>query len=127
MKYLTDVNLLLALAYGNQHGHDKALLWYASHMTSQGHTCSIVEIGFLRVSVQAKLQPSVADAQVVLAALKESAGFTLLQDDVGADEMPDYVKTTAEITDGHLVALAQRHGAQIATFDKGIPGALLVS
>jgi hypothetical protein len=37
-----------------------------------------------------------------------------------------YVKAPAATTDGHLLALAKRHGAMLAAFDAGIPGALLV-
>ena len=88
-------------------------------------TCSIVEIGFLRVSVQARLQPNIATARRALADLKASAHMTLLPDDIGAASLPAYVTRPAEITDGHLLALAKRHDAKLATLDAGIPGALL--
>lgn len=32
----------------------------------------------------------------------------------------------ADVTDGHLLNLATHHGAKLATFDTGIPGAELI-
>jgi hypothetical protein len=49
-----------------------------------------------------------------------------LTDDLGADALPAYVKTPVATTDGHLLALAKRHGAMLPMFDAGIPGALLI-
>lgn len=63
----------------------------------------------------------------VLAALTGSPRFIRLTDDLGADSLPAYVKKAAEVTDGHLLALAKRHGAKLATLDTGIPGAELIT
>ncbi|MEY2879469.1 MAG: hypothetical protein RLZZ15_1849, partial [Verrucomicrobiota bacterium] len=49
-----------------------------------------------------------------------------LPDDVPGDRLPAWVQTPAQTTDGHLLALAARHGAKLATLDTGIPGALLI-
>ena len=39
---------------------------------------------------------------------------------------PDFVKKPSEVTDGHLMSLAQRYGVQLAALDNGIPDAHLV-
>ena len=51
----------------------------------------------------------------------------MLADDLGADGLPAWVRTPAQTTDGHLLALAQAHAARLATFDAGIPGATLIA
>jgi predicted nucleic acid-binding protein len=104
--------------------------WYQSVLSEQSilHTCSICELGFVRVSVQAGLQNDVASSRIALTKLKDSSkiSFTLLSDDLGADRLPTYVKVPNKITDGHLLELARHHGAKLATLDTGIPGALLI-
>ena len=127
MKYLLDVNVLVALAYTGHTHHQLALQWYRSKAKSATglHSCSITEIGFLRVSLQTGLQRSISDAQKTLADLKKSSRipFSLIGDDIGAESLPDYVSTAPAITDGHLLELARKHQMKLATFDKGIPGA----
>ena len=42
------------------------------------------------------------------------------------DRLPARVQTPAQTTDGHLLALAAKHGAELAALDPGLPGALLI-
>lgn len=81
----------------------------------------------MRVSLAAKLCTTVAEAKGMLAALLAQSRFTRLSDDLGADSLPAYVTKPADVTDGHLLALAARHGAKLATLDTGIPGAELIA
>ena len=123
MIYLLDLNALIALAHASHTSHTEAVLWRDSlPKAARLATCSITEIGFIRVTVQARLQPDIATARTALAKHKAAAAYTLLSDDIGAEALPAYVTKPAEITDGHLLALARRHGAKLATFDSGIPG-----
>jgi len=127
VKHLLDVNVLVALAYAAHPNHDHAEAWRASLPSgAQLATSSITEIGFVRVSLNARLSSGVAESRSLLAAILAHGRFTRLVDDLGADTLPAYVKTAGETTDGHLLALARHHGAQLATFDTGIPGAALI-
>ena len=127
MTRLIDVNALIALAHTVHVHHAAALRWYGARKAAGEAvaTCSIVELGFIRVSVQAGLQPDVSTARKALAKLKASAvpPFVFLVDDLGADVLPAYVSKPGQVTDGHLAALASRYGARLATLDAGIPGA----
>ena len=130
MKYLLDINALIALGHTAHVHHTRMIRWYQSLLSEDSilHTCSICELGFVRVSVQAGLQPDVASSRAALAQLKDSSkiSFTLLPDDLGADRLPPYAKAPNKITDGHLLELARHHGARLATLDTAIPGALLI-
>ena len=130
MRYLFDVNALIALAHTGHVFHRKASRWYRSVLnTARGfHTCSITEIGFVRVSVITGLQLDIAAAKQALDALKSSSRirFELIPDDLGAAHLPAFVKRPQLVTDGHLLELARTHSMQLVTFDQGIPNALYI-
>jgi hypothetical protein len=46
--------------------------------------------------------------------------------ELGADSLPSWVRTPAQTTDGHLVALAAARNARLATLDEAIPDAARV-
>jgi len=131
MKYLFDINVLLALAHQSHSDHHKAGLWFRSvtPVATEYCTCSITELGFIRVSVQAGLQPDIASAQKTLSALKQSSKipFRILPDALDGSVMPRHVKSPPQLTDGHLLELARTFQASLVTLDKGIPGALLIN
>jgi len=131
MRYLLDVNALIALAHTGHALHSKAIAWYGSISKSAVglHTCAITELGFVRVSVMTGLQPDIEAAKQALDALKSSSKvrFELIADDIGAAQLPSFVKKAQAVTDGHLIELARKHSVRLATLDQGIPGALLIS
>jgi len=61
MRYLLDVNALIALAHTGHALHAKAIGWYRSVLSSATgfHTCSITELGFVRVAAVTGLQPDI--------------------------------------------------------------------
>ena len=128
MRYLLDVDALTALAHTGHVFHAKARDWFLSvAAAARGfHTCSITEIGFVRVSVVTGLQPDIMTAKQALDALKSSSKvrFELISDDVGVAQLPAFVKKPQAITDGHLFELARKNSMQLVTFDQGIPNAL---
>ncbi len=130
MRYLLDVNALIALAHTGHLFHAKARAWYVSVVAAARgfHTCSITEIGFVRVSVVTGLQPDIPTAKQALAALKSSSKtrFELISDDVSASQLPAFVKRPQAVTDGHLLELARKNSMQLVTFDQGIPNALCI-
>jgi predicted nucleic acid-binding protein len=70
MRHLLDVNVLLALGNCAHPDHEKARQWFASLPATDGlASCSITEIGFLRVSINARLAANLGEAKTVLAGL----------------------------------------------------------
>jgi predicted nucleic acid-binding protein len=130
VRYLLDVNILIALGHTLHAHHERAQRWQKSLSPAADvlGTCAITELGFVRISVQAGLQTDVAIARAALARLKASgpAGYELWGDSIGVDRLPAYVRKPAELTDGHLLELARAHQAQLVTLDVSIPGALLI-
>lgn len=131
MKYLLDVNALLALAHQDHADHEKASIWYreTAGAASAFLTCPITELGFLRVSMQAGLSRNLDAAQDTLSGMKNSSRvpFDFVPDSVAVDKLPPYVRTPAQLTDGYLLQLAKASSAKLATLDTGIPGALRIA
>jgi predicted nucleic acid-binding protein len=100
---LLDVNALLALGHAAHLHHGRVARWVATlasdHVLA---TCSITELGFVRIAPQARLSPNVAAARDLLAQLRSSARppFVRLTDDLGAVALPSWVDTPAATTDG---------------------------
>ncbi|HRQ88973.1 MAG TPA: VapC toxin family PIN domain ribonuclease [Bacteroidia bacterium] len=130
MRWLLDVNALVALAHQGHADHARVIRWFASLMGSEARlaTCAITEVGFVLVSIQAGFENNAPDASETLRGLKDSSRipFDLVPDSLGADRLPSYVSGAKQVTDGHLLELAQEFSMQLATLDKGIPGAYLI-
>jgi predicted nucleic acid-binding protein len=130
VKYLLDVNALLALAHQDHADHEKASIWYreTARTASALLTCPITELGFLRVSMQAGLSRNLEAARDTLYGMKRSSRvpFDFVPDTLGAEKLPPYVRSPAQLTDGYLVQLAKTNGAKLATLVAGIPGALRI-
>jgi toxin-antitoxin system PIN domain toxin len=130
MRYLLDVNALIALAHTGHSLHSKAIRWYQAVAKSATglHTCSITELGFVRVSVVTGLQTNIDSAKKALDALKSTSRvrFELIPDDVSAAQLPAFVKSAQAVTDGHLLELARKNSLRLVTMDKGIPSALYI-
>jgi toxin-antitoxin system PIN domain toxin len=130
MKYLLDVNALVALAFVDHVLHERVRRWVQSlSSTDELATCAITELGFVRILSRAPQYGfEVKEAVAALWRLKKSGkvSFSFVADDQDASQLPSWVSTPKQITDGHLAQLARVHHAMIATLDRGIPGAFLI-
>ena len=129
MRYLLDVSALIAYGF-RQHGfHDRVGAWIRSRRGDSFLTCSITELGFVRVLGNVRSYGmNVAEARSLLTGLKAWKALPLefIPDGNDISSLPNWVKSPAQTTDGHLVQLASVHGAVLATLDAGIPGAFLI-
>ena len=132
MRYLLDVNALVALGFLQHEFHGRTANWIRK-LTQKGvpelATCSITELGFVRVLVQASQYGfSVAHARNLLLQLKagNQPKFAFIPDNHDVSHLPAWVKSARQTTDGHLAQLAKANGAVLATLDTGIPGAYLI-
>jgi predicted nucleic acid-binding protein len=129
MKYLLDVNVLLAFGIFHHVFHARVVAWTATQHGSELLTCPITELGFVRVAAQAPTYGfTVAQAQKLLNSLKsqDTALIKFVPDGIDTAQLPVWVKTPNQTTDGHLLQLASANGAVLATLDKGIPRAFLI-
>ncbi len=132
MKYLLDVNGLVALGFLQHEFHGRVTHWVkalASNGVPDFATCSITELGFVRVLAQTpQYGITVAQGKDLLSRMKARrvVNFTFLADAHGISELPPWVKSPKQITDGHLLELAKAHAGVLATLDERIPRAMLI-
>jgi predicted nucleic acid-binding protein len=133
MNYLLDVNVLVAWGWSDHVEHRRAASWIQSIKKKRSDrllTSAIPELGFVRVSCQrAGGRLELDDAIICLAALVKNLGpkHSFLSDDLSSTvALPSWCNGPSRSTDAHLLSLADRHGAVLATLDAGIPGAFLI-
>lgn len=133
MSYLLDVNVLVAWGWRDHVDHERAVEWVAGLKGSGERllfTSPIPEIGFVRVSLQrSRGQISVREAAEALTGMLGTLGplHRFLIDDVGGGgSWPQWCRGASRTTDAHLLALAERHGLELATLDSEIPDAYLL-
>ena len=132
MRYLLDVNTLLALVVLEHEFHARVASWL-EHLGAIGvpelATCAITELGFVRVLAQAQQYgSSVAQARELLLEVKNSDGvdWIFIPDDRDISRLPKWVRTPKQTTDGHLAELARVNEAVLATLDRRVPDAFLI-
>jgi predicted nucleic acid-binding protein len=129
MKYLLDVNALVALGVVHHEFHERVATWVRMQQFPILATCPITELGFVRVIAQAPAYGlTVAQAKVLLLRLKRAKDLrlTFLPDGHDVSHLPAWVKSPKQTTDGHLEQLAVANAAVLATLDERIPGAYLI-
>ena len=129
MIYLLDVNALVALGLINHEFHGRMAAWVQSHNLANLASCSITELGFVRVLAQAPAYGfTVTQARTLLLRLKEARTSPLkfIPDEHDVSHLPAWVRAPKQITDGHLGKLATANSAVLATLDENIPGSLLI-
>jgi uncharacterized protein len=132
MRYLLDVNLLVAWGWEDHVDHDRTVKWIATATRLRDTallTSAIPELGFVRVSVQrtgGRLAPS--EAAEVLAGMIDSLGtiHAFVPDTIQSTTWPSWCQSAGRSTDAHLLALATARKAKLATLDTGIPHAFLL-
>ena len=130
MRYLLDVNVLVAWGWSDHTEHRRVTSWIAS-VGSRDRllTSAIPQLGFVRVSVQrTDGLVTVEEAGEVLAGMLLALGnrHEFLPDDQTSIRWPQWCASAPRTTDAHLMELASAHGSRLATLDTGIPTAFVL-
>jgi toxin-antitoxin system PIN domain toxin len=130
--FLLDVNVVLALLDPQHVFHEAAHAWAAREKDASWYTCPLVQHGVLRVASQPRYPNSLGTVDAVrrvLAQFVSSPRHRFLADDVSLLDVGRVADATLltplHLTDLHLLALAVRHGVQLATFDRRVPAAAI--
>ena len=130
MVFLLDVNVLIALGDPYHVHHDRAQAWFHQEKARAWATCPITENGFLRIlgNPAYKDSPgSPSKLQSVLQAICSAPGHQFWPDSVSLRDEKHYstLPSFSHLTDFYLLALAIRHQAKLATFDRRIDPSLI--
>ncbi len=125
IRYLLDVNVLIALLDPAHVQHDRAHEWFASTGSQAWATCPLTENGVLRIVGNARYPNSPGTPAAVaemMISLKASPAYEFGPDSISllheqhvhAARLSD----AAQVTDTYLLALARAHRGRLATFDR---------
>jgi toxin-antitoxin system PIN domain toxin len=121
MKYLLDVNVLLAAVWANHPQYAAADAWLNGKSVV---VCPISELGFLRISTNRKaIAAPMEDAREALEKFLSETNATRIADDLPALE--SHAEKSEQVTDLYLAELAHRHGYRLAALDGGIQHAAI--
>ena len=121
MKYLLDVNVLLAAVWANHPQYAAADAWLSGKSVA---VCPISELGFLRISTNKKaIAAPMEDARKALEKFLSETNATRIADDLPGLE--SRAEKSEQVTDQYLAVLADRHGYKLATLDGGIKHAAI--
>jgi len=129
-RYLLDLNSLLALLDPQHVFHEAAHRWVAATPGLRFLTCPLVQNGAMRVASQVRYPNALgtaAEVRALVAAFCADPRHEFCPDDITLLDAEHLVQpealTPGRVTDLYLLALARKHGAQLATFDRRIPAA----
>ena len=122
--YLLDVNVLIALIDPVHVDHDVAHGWFKATGRRHWASCPLTENGVIRIVNHAKYPNCIGSpgmAADVMARFCALPGHAFWPDDISVLD-GNHIDTSrllgcSQITDSYLLALANAHDGQLATFD----------
>ena len=120
MKYLLDVNALVALHHTNNPDHAAFHAWPGSRAPEHLFSCAISALGFIRISM-AGYNYTLEMAERALARINRDVSGHI--DTLPPPRLARWVASHKHTTDAYLCQLAAANGMKLATFDAGIKDA----
>lgn len=125
VKYLADVNVLIALLDEDHIHHTIVTKWFDASAQDEFGVCTFTETGFLRVTTNPKAGlNSIEEALDALASLNNHAGYRFWPMAEGwaklVEPFRERVFGHQQITDAYLLGLAVKEDGVLVTMDKAI-------
>jgi hypothetical protein len=125
LRFLLDVNVLIALIDDRHIHHEMAHRWFGSTGRKEWATCPFTQNAVLRILSSGAYSNSPGSPSVVseiLSMFCSLPGHHFWPDDVSlldcTEDETSRLLHSAQISDTYLLALASIHGGQLATFDR---------
>jgi toxin-antitoxin system PIN domain toxin len=124
---LLDINILTALLWPTHEHHEVAHRWFASRAGARWATCSLTQLGFVRIVSNPAFSRDALSPVEAVALLAEN--LVRPRHEFWADKLqvPNAVKGLEaglqgyrQLTDAYLLVLAHRRKGLLATFDRGL-------
>lgn len=124
---LLDINILTALLWPTHEHHEAAHRWFSRRATAPWATCSLTQLGFVRIVSTPAFSSDALSPMDAVALLGENLGHPAHEFWTDSLQVPSAVKGMEsrlqgykQLTDGYLLALAHRRKGVLATFDRGL-------
>lgn len=124
---LLDINILTALLWPTHEHHVVAHRWFGRRADASWATCSLTQLGFVRIVSNPAFSRDALSPIEALALLGENIAHPAHEFWTDSIQVPTAVKGMEarlqgykQLTDAYLVALAHRRKGVLATFDRGV-------
>ena len=124
---LLDINILTALLWPTHEHHDVAHRWFGGRADAPWATCSLTQLGFVRIVSNPAFSRDALSPMEALALLGENLALPAHEFWTDGQQVPRAVKGMEarlhghkQLTDAYLLALAHRRKGVLATFDRGL-------
>ena len=124
---LLDINILTALLWPTHEHHDAAHRWFGGRADASWATCSLTQLGFVRIVSNPAFSRDALSPVEALTLLGENLAHPAHEFWTDRLQVPAAVKGIEarlqgykQLTDAYLLALAHRRKGVLATFDRGL-------
>jgi len=124
---LLDINILTALLWPAHEHHEVAHAWFGDRADAPWATCSLTQLGFVRVVSNPAFSRDALSSVEALALLAENLAHPGHHFWTDGRHVPTAVKGMEarlqgyrQLTDAYLLAIAHRRKGVLATFDRGL-------
>lgn len=124
---LLDINILTALLWPAHEHHEVAHAWFGDRADAPWATCSLTQLGFVRIVSNPSFSRDALSSVEALALLAENLAHPGHQFWTDSLQVPTAVKGMEvrlqgykQLTDAYLLAVAHRRKGVLATFDRGL-------
>ena len=124
---LLDINILTALLWPTHEHHDAAHRWFGARADAPWATCSLTQLGFVRIVSNPAFSRDALSPMEALALLGENLAHPAhefwtdsLQVPAAVKRMEARLQGYRQLTDAYLLALAHGRRGVLATFDRGL-------
>jgi uncharacterized protein len=124
---LLDLNILTALLWPAHEHHDAAHRWFRGRADARWATCSLTQLGFVRIVSNPAFSRDALSPAAAAALLAENLAHPAhefwtesLQVPAAIKGMESGLHGCKQLTDAYLLALASRRKSVLATFDRGL-------
>jgi toxin-antitoxin system PIN domain toxin len=124
---LLDINILTALLWPAHEHHEVAHAWFGGRADARWATCSLTQLGFVRIVSNPAFSRDALSSVEALALLAENLSHPGHEFWTDSLPVPTAVKAMEarlqgykQLTDAYLLAVAHRRKGVLATFDRGL-------
>jgi uncharacterized protein len=124
---LLDINILTALLWPAHEHHEVAHAWFGGRADAPWATCSLTQLGFVRIISNPAFSRDALSPVEALALLAENIAHPRhelwtdrLQVPTAVKGMEARLQGFKQLTDAYLLAVAHRQRGVLATFDRGL-------
>ena len=124
--FLLDVNVLMALAWGDHAQHQAARTWFSTLGADQWATCPMTQCSLVRISSNPRVTTGALrprEAVLLLEKLITHPKHVFWEDSIGlANPLVPHTAMQGhlQVADAYLLGLSLARGGKIATFDAGM-------